>query len=86
MYIGLHVNIRYSLQILIKFSYSRQIFEKYSNIKLLEFRPVEGDRRRDIQKDKRTSSRFVAILRRHQIKLRIYVHVCIPISDYKAYK
>jgi len=34
MYIGLHVKYRcYSCQILMKLEFSRQIFEKYSNIK-----------------------------------------------------
>jgi len=36
MYIGLHVKYRYSCQIWMKFESSRQIFEKYSNIKFHE--------------------------------------------------
>jgi len=33
MYIGLHVKCPYSYKNLIKFEFSRQIFEKYSNTK-----------------------------------------------------
>ena len=33
MYIGLHVTYRYSCPILMKLEFSRQIFEKFSNIK-----------------------------------------------------
>jgi len=36
MYIGLHVKYRYSCQIAMKLEFSRQIFEKYSNIELHE--------------------------------------------------
>jgi len=36
MYIGLHVKYRYSCQISMKLEFSRQIIEKYSNIKLHE--------------------------------------------------
>jgi len=36
MYIGLHVKYRYSCPILMKFEFSRQISEKYSNIKFHE--------------------------------------------------
>jgi hypothetical protein len=36
MYTGIHVKKRYSCHILMKFETSRQIFEKYSNIKFHE--------------------------------------------------
>jgi hypothetical protein len=36
MYIGLHVKNSYSSKILIKIDFSRQIFEKYSNIEFHE--------------------------------------------------
>jgi len=36
MYIGLHVQYRYSCEILMTLEFSRQIFEKYSNIKFDE--------------------------------------------------
>jgi hypothetical protein len=40
MYIGLHVSTRcYSSSILKKLEFSRQFFEKYSNIKFHENRP-----------------------------------------------
>jgi hypothetical protein len=58
MYIDLHVKYRYSCQILIKFQYSQQIFEKYSNIKFHE-NPYSGSRvvwqgRTDAQTNGRT--------------------------------
>ena len=34
MYVGFHVCTRYSCQTLMKLKFSRQIFEKHSNIKL----------------------------------------------------
>ena len=40
MYVGLHVSIRYSCPILIEVEFSRHIFEKCSNIKFHEIRPV----------------------------------------------
>jgi hypothetical protein len=43
MYIGLHVQYRYSCQILVKLEYSRQILQKYSNIKFHE-NPFSGSR------------------------------------------
>jgi len=44
MYIGLHVKYRcYSGQILMQLEFSRQIFEKYSNIKFYE-NPSTGSR------------------------------------------
>jgi len=43
MYIGLHVKYRYCCQILIKFEFSQQIFEKYSNIKFHD-NPFSGSR------------------------------------------
>jgi hypothetical protein len=36
MYIGLHVSTRYSCHTLVKFEFSRQIFEKFSNMKFGE--------------------------------------------------
>jgi len=36
MYISLHVKHRYTCQILMKLEFSRQTFEKYSNIKFHE--------------------------------------------------
>ena len=36
MYIGLHVKYRHSCSILMKIDFSRQIFEKFSNIKFHE--------------------------------------------------
>ena len=33
MYIGVHVSNHYSCQILMKLEFSRQVFEKYSNVK-----------------------------------------------------
>jgi len=42
-YIGLHVKARHSCQILMKLEFSRQIFEKYSNIKFHE-NPSSGSR------------------------------------------
>jgi len=36
MYIGLHVKCRYACMILMTLEFSRQFFEKYSNIKLHE--------------------------------------------------
>jgi len=53
---GLHVKYRYFCQILMKFEFSRQFFEKYSNIKFRE-NPSEGtelfraDRRTDGRTD-----------------------------------
>ena len=43
MYTGLHESTVYSCQILIKLEFSRQIFEKYSNIKFHE-NPYSGSR------------------------------------------
>ena len=43
MYIGLYVKYRYCCQILMKLEFSRQIFEKYSNIKFHE-NPYSGNR------------------------------------------
>jgi hypothetical protein len=43
MYIGLHVRYRYSFQFLRKLEFSRQIVEKYSNIKFHE-NPSSGNR------------------------------------------
>ena len=41
MYVGLRVKYPFSCQILIKFEFSRQIFEKSSNIEFHEIRAVE---------------------------------------------
>jgi hypothetical protein len=43
MYIGFHVKYRYFCHILMKLEFSRQIFEKYSNIKFYE-NPSSGSR------------------------------------------
>jgi len=55
MYIGLHVQYRYSCQILMKLEFSREVFERYSNIKFHENpssggRAVPSDRRTDTTK------------------------------------
>ena len=43
MYVGLHVKYRYSSQIVTNLQLSRQIFEKYSNVKFHE-NPSSGSR------------------------------------------
>jgi hypothetical protein len=43
MYVGLHVSARYSCQNITKREYSRDTFEKYSNVKLHE-NPPNGNR------------------------------------------
>jgi hypothetical protein len=44
MYIGLHVKYRcYSCRIVMKLEFSLQFFEKYSNIKFHEIRPVGAE-------------------------------------------
>jgi hypothetical protein len=43
MYIGLYVKYRYCCQIFIKLEFSRQIFDKYSNIKFHK-NPSSGSR------------------------------------------
>ena len=43
MYVGLHVKYRYSSQIVTNLQLSRQIFEKYSNVKFHE-NPSNGSR------------------------------------------
>jgi hypothetical protein len=43
MYIRLHVKCRYTCQIVIKFEFSRQAFEKSSNIKFNENHPVGAE-------------------------------------------
>ena len=42
MYTGVRVKYRYSCPILMKHEYSRQIFEKYSNINFMKIRPVRA--------------------------------------------
>jgi hypothetical protein len=54
MYIGLHVSARYSSPIVKKLEFSREFFEKYSNIKFHENPPIGAalfyaDRRTDGQ-------------------------------------
>jgi hypothetical protein len=84
MYIGRHVSTRYSCPILIKLEFSRQIFEKYSNIKFHE-NPSSGSRvvacgRADMTKlivafrnyvnvPKKIHARNVIVIKQQKIKL-----------------
>jgi hypothetical protein len=60
MYIGLHVKYRYCCQILMKLEFSRQISEKYSDIKFHESPfsySMRTDRRTDIHEKANSRSR-----------------------------
>ena len=54
MYVGLYVKYHYSCQILLKFEFSRQIFEKFSVIKFYQISLVWAEFHADIQKDRET--------------------------------
>jgi hypothetical protein len=43
MYVGFHVTVRYSCQILVKLEFSRQIFQKYPHVEFNE-NPLSGGR------------------------------------------
>jgi hypothetical protein len=80
MCLGRHVKDPYSCQILIKREFSRQIYEKYSEIKFNE-NPFRGSRvtceRTDGQADMMKLLGAFAILRTRLIKTAVCsIHVC----------
>jgi len=67
MYIVLHIKDRYSCQILMKLEFSRQIFEKHSNIKFREH-PSNGGPSCTMRTDGRTDTRKPIVAFRNFVK------------------